>query len=163
MKKLIYLLLVIFATSCATGLKELNELKVIFPSEKLYGIDFTPFTKKNFLITPEKYTGNYESIGIINFTAKPGAKYIKLGFKANPDYTEQNNQLKYLESFDWKVDSIIFSDVLNKVYKICTDMGADALVNFKNDIIYDSHSDISNPVTIMGYEISGFAIKRKAE
>lgn len=158
MKKLYSLLLVtVLLASCVT----LEELKVIYPIETLYGIDFAPFTKKGFLITPEKYSGPYESIGMINFTAKPGAIYQKTSTKPNPYWIPESSQPKVIEVYEWKVDSIAFEQVLNKVYKICVDMGADALVNFQNEITLDPYSGIKNPVTITGYRITGFAIKRK--
>jgi hypothetical protein len=157
MKKIFIILIAFVFTSCAT----LNELKVIYPVETLYGIDFNPFTKKGFLITPEKYTGAYESIGMINFTAKPGAQFKTSGLKPNPFYKEGGTEQRYVENFEWAVDSIAFSEVLNKVYDICVGMGADALVNFQNEITLDPYSGIKNPVTITGYRITGFAIKRK--
>lgn len=159
MKKIFFILLPLLLSSCAT----LKELKIINPVETLYGIDFAPFTKKGFLITPEKYNGDYESIGMINFTAKPGAQYITTGSKPNPYYSQGSGEPRLIETYEWKVDSIAFSEVLNKVYKICVDMGADALVNFKNEITLDPYSGITNPVTITGYQITGFAIKRKAK
>ena len=157
MKKIFSLLLTIILTSCAT----LEELKVIYPAEILYGIDFTQFTQKGFLITPEKYSGAYESIGMINFTAKPGAKYIKTSSRLNPDWTPGSTQPRVIEVFEWQVDSIAFKQVLSKVYDICVKMGADALVNFQNEITLDPYTGIKNPVTITGYRITGFAIKRK--
>jgi hypothetical protein len=161
MKKVLSLLLTFFFSSCAT-VNELKELKVIFPSETLYGIDFAPFTKKGFLITPEEYNGPYESIGMIYFTAKPGAQYLKTDTKLNPYWSENSPyEPKFIEVYEWKVDSIAFEQVLTKVYTICVGMGADALVNFKNEIANDTHTGIKNPVTITGYRITGFAIKRK--
>ena len=40
-------------------------------------------------------------------------------------------------------------------------MGADALVNFNNEMITRPYIGIKNPVDITGYRITGFAIKRK--
>jgi hypothetical protein len=161
MKKLLYLLLAFLLTSCAVTQKELKELKIISPYEYLYGIDFAPFTQKGFLITPEKYNGNYESIGMIDFTAYPGAQYIKTGVKLNPYWSQGSSEPKVIETYEWKIDSIEFKAVLNKVYNICVEMKADALVNFKNEITLDTHEGIKNPITIAGYRITGFAIKRK--
>lgn len=157
MKKSLFLLLAFSLYSCVS----LNELKVIYPAEILYGIDFTPFTQKGFLITPEKYSGNYESIGIINFTAKPGAQYKMSGRKPNPYYKSGTDDQRYIDVYEWAVDSIAFTEVLDKVYNICIGMGADALVNFQNEITLDPYTGIKNPVTITGYRITGFAIKRK--
>jgi hypothetical protein len=156
MRKLVTLFAVAALLSgCAT------ELKVIYPVQTLYGIDFTPYTHKGFLITPEKYSGQYESIGIINYTAKPGAIYKLTGRKLNPFYASGGSEPHYIDHYEWAVDSISFKDVLSKVYDICINMGADALVNFQNEITSDSYTNIKNPTSITGYRITGFAIKRK--
>jgi hypothetical protein len=154
MKNFIYLFILIALSSCAT------ELKVIYPEETFYNIDFTPFTEKGFLITPEKYEGKYESIGMIDFIAKPGAKFEK---SYQDFYTSTTGITTFKDVYKWKTDMIIFSDVLNKVYEQCTKMGADALINFRNEITEDRYTNILNPVTILGYRITGFAIKRKTE
>jgi hypothetical protein len=155
MKNLLLLVFIVSLSGCVT------ELKVIYPVQQLYGIDFNTFTQKGFLITPEKYSGNYESIGIIDFTAKPGAQYKYSGKKANDYYKDGTTDQQYFDKYEWVVDSISFSDVLNKVYTICVGMGADALVNFQNETILDPYTGIKNPVKITGYRITGFAIKRK--
>lgn len=70
MKKLILFVLVLMPLfhSCTT----LEIAK--FPREEvLYGIDFTKYSKTGFLITPEKYSGNYESIGLVEFVYMPEA------------------------------------------------------------------------------------------
>jgi len=140
----------------------LKGLNIIYPGQSLYGIDFTPFTQKGFLITPEKYEGFYESVGIIDFTAKPGAQYKLTGEIKNPEYFPgMQDHSPFIEHYEWVVDSISFKDVLTKVYDICTQMGADALVNFHNELISDNYSGIKNPTAITGYRITGFAIKRK--
>jgi hypothetical protein len=131
MNKLITLSISILFLSSCSGLKELTYIP---PSKVLYGIDFTPFTKKGFLITPEKYAGIFESVGLIDYSTKPGANYKLSGREPNPNYEKQGGD-KYFEIYKWKVDSIQFSDALNEVYKICTDMGADAIMNFKNELV----------------------------
>jgi hypothetical protein len=158
MNKLITLIIFI---ALLTGCAGLTELTVIYPAKILYGIDFTPFTEKEFLITPEKYSGQYESIGLIDYTTKPGAIYKITGKKLNPYYVPGGAAEKLIVKYEWKADSILFSDALNEVYKICTDMGADAIMNFKNELVFDRYDNIKNPVTITGYRITGFAIKRE--
>ena len=157
MKKLILLLLIIILPGCLT------ELKVIYPVELLFGIDFTPYTQKGFLITPEKYSDPYESIGIIDYTVMPGAVYELSGREINPYYKEgsQQTQPHTVEKYEWIIDTVSFDEVLNQVYTICIDMGADALVNFKNERIELPYAGIKNPITITGYRITGYAIKRK--
>ena len=143
------------------GCSTLTELKFIYPFESLHKIDFTPYTSKGFLITPEKYNGDYESVGLINFTAMPGAQYKLAGSRFVPDYTGTSNIPRYVQYFDWVIDSISFDKVLTKAYEVCKNMGADALVNFNYEAVNYPYYNIKNPVTITGYKIYGFAIKRK--
>jgi len=154
MRKIFDFLAIVLLFGCAT------ELKVIYPFEKLYKIDFTPYTQKGFLITPEKYTGTYESIGLISFTAMPGAVYKEGVLKINP-YYEPGRSNQFIQNFEWITDSISFDKVLLKVYEICKSMGADALVNFHDETVSYPYTGIKNPTTITGYSITGFAIKRK--
>ena len=155
MKYLTFFLLMVFTTSC------LVELKTIYPKETIYGIDFTPYTSKGFLFTPEKYDGQYESIGMITYTTMPGAKYLRSGAKPNPYYRPGGSEPGVISVYEWVVDSMKFSDALRNVYDICVSMGADAMINFQNEVIRDEYTNIKNPVVILGYSISGFAIKRK--
>jgi hypothetical protein len=47
------------------------------------------------------------------------------------------------------------------VYKICIDMGANALVNLEISNTEDPYTNIANPIVIKGIKINGLAIKRK--
>ena len=150
-------LALLFLFTLITGCVSLNQ---IYSSKLLYFIDFTPFTEKGFLITPEKYLGSYESIGLINYETKPGAKYGTI-YKVNPTYIAGSGQAPYIPTYEWKQDTILIADALNEVYEICISMGADAIMNFNSEIIEDNYSMIEHPVVIRGYRITGFAIKRK--
>jgi hypothetical protein len=158
MKKSILFIIVVALSSCAT-----SPFNRINPTEIVYGIDFSPFTQKGFLITPEKYAGSYESIGLINYEAFPGANYKEVE-KSIENYYGSKKPVIFKEN-KWVVDSISLQDVLTKVYNICVEMGADALVNFDYEIIPTSYGSvpraIDNPLTIYGIHISGYAIKRK--
>jgi hypothetical protein len=66
-----YLSLILLITfSCARP-------KHIPGSLSISGINFAPFSKEGFLFTPNKYLGDYESIGIINLFFVPIASLIK--------------------------------------------------------------------------------------
>jgi hypothetical protein len=157
MKNLLGVLFIFILSGCA-------ELKTINPVENLSIIDFTPYTQKGFLITPEKYSGNYESIGIIDYSFKPGAtlksKVMKSIKSASGPYYKDN---AYVENFEheWVVDSISFDAVLQKVYEICIRMGADALINFHPELISEQRISSLPTIEIYGIKITGFAIKRK--
>ena len=50
---------------------------------------------------------------------------------------------------------------LDTLYMFCKNMGADALMNFKVTPVQENYSFITNPITIEGFELSGYAIRRK--
>ena len=145
MRKLLYLSLIFaFVTySCKT-------LETTIPKKEiLSGINFTKYTKSGFLITPEKYNKEYESIGLIDFLYMP---------KAELKYNENDN---YGILYSWEIDPINIQDALDKIYTQCLDMGANALVNFNATVEVDQYPLVKNPVAIKGYRITGFAIKIK--
>ena len=153
MKHTIYIIISIITISCVT------ELKIIEPQSTLNGIDLRKYSDAGFLITPERFIGEYKSINIIDYVKKPGAKYLKVGRKLDINNSEPEN-LVYTDEMKWIIDNISLNDVLDDVYKICIEMGADALVNFKVELTDDVYSGITNTVIITGYHITGFAIKR---
>jgi hypothetical protein len=153
MKKYI-IILAVFVIGC-------SPLKDIYSVKVLNIIDFTPFTAKNFLITPENYTGTYQSIGLIEYIVKPSASYKLSTKELNPKFAPGDPEVtRYFDIYKWNIDNISFDAVLNEAYNICVKMGADAIINFKSEIIYDEYASIKYPVTIIGYRITGFAIKR---
>jgi len=161
MKKQFLIVCIAIAMASCASMKELKELPSIDPSQSLFKIDFSPYTKNGFLITPEKYIGAYESIGLVDYQLMPGAVYVVVGKQKNPYYTGTDSQPMYIDKKMWKIDEINFKMAMDSLYNICTKMGADALVNFSLGYPSDDYGMISNPVTIKGYSISGYAIKRK--
>jgi len=146
MKYVSYLIL-LSLFSCAPALK-------IIPKEvNLYAIDFRKYTDQNFLITPEKYIGDYKSIGILNFTFIPMANYA-------------TKQVRYHDGTtgtvgSWIIERMNIYEGLDSLYSISKSMGADAIMNFKATTTTRVYSLVSNPVTLEGIELSGFAIKRE--
>lgn len=153
MKKLLFfipIILLIFTQSCKT-----IELSQIPKQEIFSGIDFREYTKKNFLFTPEKFIGDYESIGIVSFLIMPEANKDS---KFEPN--TKNGKAGYYTS-EWTVKDIDIQNAIEGIYKHCVEMGADALVNFKSDIQIVDYSYLIPPLKLQGYQITGFAIKRK--
>jgi len=154
MKKLLYLSLIFafFTYSCKT-----LETTTIPKKEILSGINFTKYTQSGFLITPEKYNREYESIGLIDFLYMPKAELQRkediAGYQQNDNYIEVG--------YSWVIDPINIQDALDKIYTRCLDMGANALVNFNATVEVDQYPLVEYPVTIKGYRITGFAIKTK--
>jgi len=117
-----------------------------------FGIDFSKYTKAGFLITPEKYNGEYESIGIVNYVLVPGAelKTIKMS-KEGQTYPQKI----------WVKEQTTLGQGLDSLYSIATKMGANGIMNFKVISADRTYGSINGAVNLSGYEISGFAIKRK--
>jgi len=160
MKKLIlFTLSAIMLASCTVQLKELSRIEGYGILNK---IDFRKYTEKGFLITPEKYTGEYQSIGIIDFIKMPGASYIKrirLDENGKPVATEFGHPAELDKN--WVLDNLNLDAALEDLYKQCVALGADAIMNFTVTPNTVTHGGISNPVTIEGVRITGFAIKRR--
>ena len=153
MKKLIYLIvIVIIGFSCQT-----TNITKIPRVENLSGIDFSKYSQKGFLITPEKYLGNYESIGLIDLILMPGGN-----LKSNyiPSNSFQNDGMTMLAGY-WDIEKINVQDALEAIYNRCVDMGANALVNFYIAEEKKEYPLLKPPVTLYGYRVSGFAIKTK--
>lgn len=115
-------------------------------SMEVNGYDFTKYSKIGFLFTPEKYLGNYESVGLIEVKLYPEVK-------AEKTYDEHKHKFDY-----WKVEKILPSEVIDSIYVVCKNMGANALMNFK----IDKTDLVSNgAIYYYGIKVSGFGIKRQ--
>ncbi len=158
MKKITLLTIFLGFISCAP-------VKEIYPVEVLFGVDFRPYTQKGFLFTPEKYTGEYESIGLLDLSRSPGAQYVILNSKANPRFSRFSSEQEVFYQYGWKIDSISIPMMIDKFYSICIDMGADAVMNFevygKEALRVQPVFSNKNPPELPFLGIRGFAIKRK--
>jgi len=90
-----------------------------------YGLDFTRFSDKGFLITPEKYLNEYQSVGLITYTYLPEANYVATG---RIEYEGGGTSLTKAWIFNNKMN---VNSGLDTLYIFCKNMGADALMNFK--------------------------------
>ena len=117
---------------------------------EISGLDFRPYASEGFLFTQSEYTGEYISMGILRITVVPEAVLDSI----MPG--------TILEELRWKIsDKDIQNDALEEVYQACIEMGADAFVNMKIDIIPMSYVGVTNPPLVLNsYEISGVAIDR---
>jgi len=129
------------------------------------GYDFTEYTKKGFLFTPEKYLGEYESIGLITLRITPTVR------KTNaPSYTSdtlvyksgmllnRGEDFEIVETVGGRIlVEVISSDkAIKLIYEKAVSMGADAIVNFNIEDI-ELHN---GSLFYTGLRITGFAIKR---
>lgn len=154
MKKSILSTIILFSvlSACQTT----NQITKIPRKEELTGIDFTKYTKLGFLITPEKYSGNYESIGLIDFVFMPEA-IRKTNYIENSYSWKETENL--VTGYSWNVEKVNIQDAIDGIYKRCVEMGANALVNFNATTETKEYLFPNAPLTIKGYRITGFAIK----
>ncbi len=153
MKKLFLLFLSLLFATCTT--LKVDKAMVVT------AFDFSKYSKQNFLITPDSYNGDYESIGLISASLFASVTETEL-----PTNMHENGK------FSWETDSTYLMFSVNKYYlieKINTEevveelfqtvkrMGGDAITNLKTNFTYRERYGIYIP----GVELTGFAIKRK--
>lgn len=118
----------------------------------VYIIDYRPYTSKGFLFTPEKYLGEYESIGQIDISFFPEALRI------DPvTYGAYDSKKNYLQG-TWLIQKLDVDSLVNEVYKYAKDMGSDAVINFK---VGSTSKIMDIDLDLPGLSFTGFAIKRK--
>lgn len=150
MKSIIFFIISLFLLSCSQP-REIS--KQVFVS----GYNFTAFTSKGFLFSPEQYLGDYESIGLIEVEIYPGVE------KTNSKSDEEENRMDTWSrdsefEYGWRyTDNITPDEVLDSLYSITSLMGADAVVRLDITRV----SIVQNKITLPGIKVSGFAIKRK--
>lgn len=116
-------------------------------------LDFSEFTKRGFLITPYKYEGKYESIGMIYIEIIPGASRHKRK-------VVRNNVSHGYQFAEWTQEEITTKDALESMYKTAKEMGADAIVDFHINQTEKEYEYSGVRTTLKGLELSGYAIKR---
>jgi len=141
-KSLLFLIFSIFLVSCAS-------LKEIQPEKISYGIDLSRFSDKSFLITPEKYNGQYLLISIYTLDCFPAAHLV-----TTPGKYEGSSKSS------WVIEKINFDELFNEIYDNTLDKKGNAFVNFKIEDIQKNYSKIDVRITIHGVRITGWMIKR---
>ena len=126
------------------------EIKELERTVEVYGFDFSEYSKKGFLFTPETYNGPYESIGILKMIIYPEVRKKELKYENDPNFESK----KYT---DWAVGKINPAEAINEMYKSASKMGADAVTKFEIKTV----TKINGQLIIEGIEVNGFAIKRK--
>ncbi len=139
------LVLLIPATACSPG-QEVYEKEM-----EVRGYDFTKYTEEGFLITPEKYEGRYESIGVLRVSVWPEIEVESSG-DASPARPGPNDTDRA-----WVTTAPVSrTEVIDSLYSRAERMGADAITQFESEIVTREESN----VTRIGVEASGFAINR---
>jgi hypothetical protein len=126
--------------SCSTKVvvieKELNTL--VF--------DFTKYSKKGFMFTPEKYDGKYESIGIIDMVIYSKMTQAQKAIDGKP-----------VVPGTWVYEPLNTSEIIELAYQKAVNMGANAVTNFKISESSKYHEKFQ--IEIPGIRLTGFAIK----
>ena len=117
------------------------------------GYDFTKYTEKGFLFTPEQYLEDYDAIGLLNLEVIPEVRKVPYGTRAS----EHGWEIIVGTTRYWQVEEISSGEVLDSLYKKAVSMGADAVVRFNLEAIPHNNGDVN----YYGLQASGFAIKRK--
>jgi hypothetical protein len=130
------------------------QLSYVPGTSSTYVIDFSKYSKQNFIITPDKYPGKYESIGMITVVFMPEAK------KENK-YVFDEFKMYQGEQKLWASQKIDMEKIPDNFHEKAVSMGANAVINFEIKPYSEMHrvSQTEN-VKIDGLEVSGFAIKR---
>lgn len=143
MKKIILLAAIAILTGCAS-LKP-TERKVY-----TYLADYRAYSEAGFLITPQPYHGEYESLGEIDIHIIPAFEQAEeeFGYMGEKWYT-------------FKFETISMDAIINTAVKQAVGMGADAIANFS--ITGKTIERVGSGKTYEGieYRVKGFCIKRK--
>jgi len=158
MKKLIFIIpiFLILFSSCAPKIA-----KNLTPSERVVierFFDYSAFAKEGFMISPDPYAGTFDACGEIHLTILPG-KSLKKGKDVFNDSMNKYETNYYLES-----ETIPGQELLRIIVEKAKGKGADAITNFRFKSNSNSYYDdlLRKEITVfLGFELSGFAIKRK--
>lgn len=144
MKKLIILAVIALASSCSIIRPTAREVVTYFA-------DYREYAAEGFLISPNPYTEDFESIGEIEIVITPAIK----------QYPEEGQPYDYRgEYLDY--ESIEYNEIVRIAVEKAKEKGADALVNFAISQTPISQSD-ADGIRVDGfvYHVKGFCIKRK--
>ena len=129
-------------TSCGT------QYRVIEKESQSIVFDFRKYTNRGFMFTPEKYTKEYESIGLIDLVI-----YTKM-VQAQKTIGE-----KPVLNLGWTPIPINPNELIEMAYREATSMGANAITGFQ--IKNTSRFNPIHKIDVPGVRLVGFAIKRK--
>ena len=147
MKKI--LIIILLFMGCVPNVKHIPEIYMTIK------VDFTKYSKKGFLFTPNKYQGKYHSMGIITLLYYPEANMV-----TSTSITKGGSKSTVHK---WEIEEFDSYSFLDSIYSISVSMGADA---FTELVMTDAEAIrygemTTNPVSVKGIKIYGFAIKRK--
>jgi hypothetical protein len=143
--KYILPILILLCSAC-------TNLKPLPGSKRFTAYDFTKYSQQGFLFTPEGYSGSYQSVGMVNISFWPEVVKSE-GTDADLEYRID----KDLDGNIWYIETLNMQTAIDSMYSKASQMGADAVIRFKTNFNTKNHGS----KTIVGIELSGFAINRK--
>ncbi len=114
-------------------------------------IDFAKYSNSGFLFTPDGYSGKFKTIAQISVTIYPAAYQlpsVAAGTAKPPK--------GYYQVDNYAVEKLDPAYIVDSVYTMAKNMGADCIMNFSIHTVWTKSSPI-----LTGYEVSGFAVKRE--
>ena len=76
MKFILFLGLIPFLFNACSYGSEVHKMVLVS------GYDFTSYTEKGFLFTPEQYLGDYDAVGLLNLEVIPEVRKLPYGTKS---------------------------------------------------------------------------------
>lgn len=116
--------------------------------------DYRSYTQEGFLISPNPYTAEFESLGEINIAVTPAI---------TRDGTSANTDSIYSIIKPCEYEHIPYDELVAIAVKEAKARGADALVNFSitREVISKADRMYGGYIVGYAYNISGYCIKRK--
>ena len=123
------------------------------------GVDFRPYTEKGFHFTPYQYSGEYESLGLIEVIYIPEFRKAPSGHTMQSP-TALDGYSIYIDPSNpndfWNVKNVSGEQLVKEAYELALEMGADAIVDFR----IGSYQYVNGSLRVESAKIEGFAIKR---
>lgn len=113
-------------------------------------VDYRPYSESGFLLTPQPYQGDYDSVGEISIYVVPA--FLKL--KEDFDYMSG-------EWYTYKFETIKLEEIVELAVKEAIEKGADAVSNFSITSEKISRGNGRTYSRGDAYRVTGFCIKRK--
>lgn len=117
--------------------------------------DFRDYTEKGFLLTPETYRGNYESIGMIRVDFIPNIQSARTGQQGQRPAPRDGHDVVSIGTQFYYVEKPNHQEIIDEIYNMVVEMGANAIINFRLD-----SEPIGGHSQILRVIVNGFAIKR---
>lgn len=147
-KYFLIIALALCATSCATFKPQQRSYTISF-------LDYRPYTSEGFFISPDPYTGEFETLGELYLEIFPEQKEIDIKHKDNYD------RVVYWGTQAYGFERINHAELLEMAVKRALSVGANGIANIR--ITKETGTTINASVASASivYKIEGLCIKIK--